>query len=173
MITNLNIKFSIKVKNILQERVNWRQQKRWRYVQVDYQLASSLHAVLNLQRASLLATCNRLVITDQAKQAMQTHPDVGLMIADLMQLARLWLCKMGASVDYHICYFGSRGRYWVARLANFLLESGFSFVVMRFGKPVGYAEVQKKNAWKLLELSSYLPLSSTYRYAWLIFRNFE
>ena len=37
--------------------------------------------------ASLLTTCSRLVII-KPEQAMQTHPDVGLVIADLLQLAR-------------------------------------------------------------------------------------
>ena len=38
--------------------------------------------------ASLLTTCNRLVII-KPEQAMRTHPDIGLVIADLLQLARL------------------------------------------------------------------------------------
>ena len=41
--------------------------------------------------ASLLTTCNRLVII-KPEQAMRTHPDIGLVIADLLQLARFWLC---------------------------------------------------------------------------------
>ncbi len=40
--------------------------------------------------ASLLTTCNRLVIV-KPEQAMQTHLDIGLVIADLLQLASL--CK--------------------------------------------------------------------------------
>jgi hypothetical protein len=77
------------------------------------QLAASLQlttcskpAVHNLQQvcgrqlaASLLTTCNRLDII-KLEQAMQTHPDIGLMIAsciksaaDLLQLARFWLCR--------------------------------------------------------------------------------
>ncbi len=42
--------------------------------------------------ASLLTTCNRLVII-KLEQAMRTHPDIGLVIADLLQLARFWLCR--------------------------------------------------------------------------------
>jgi hypothetical protein len=45
-------------------------------------------------------TCNRLDII-KPEQAMQTHPDIGLMIAscsksaaDLLQLARFWLCSL-------------------------------------------------------------------------------
>ena len=77
------------------------------------QLAASLQfaicsksAVHNLQQvcssqlaASLLTTCSRLVVI-KPKQAMRTHPDIGLMIAscsksaaDLLQLARFWLCR--------------------------------------------------------------------------------
>jgi hypothetical protein len=48
--------------------------------------------------ASLLTTCNRFDII-KPEQAMRTHPDIGLMIvsciksaADLLQLARFWLC---------------------------------------------------------------------------------
>ena len=41
--------------------------------------------------ASLLTTCNRLVII-KLEQAMRTRPDIGLVIADLLQLARFWLC---------------------------------------------------------------------------------
>ena len=41
--------------------------------------------------ASLLTTCNRLIII-KPEQAMRTHPDIGLVIADLLQLARFWLC---------------------------------------------------------------------------------
>ncbi len=40
--------------------------------------------------ASLLITCNRVVII-KPKQAMRTHPDIGLVIADVLQLARFWL----------------------------------------------------------------------------------
>jgi hypothetical protein len=46
-----------------------------------------------------LTTCNRLDII-KPEQAMRTHPDIGLMIAsciksaaDLLQLARFWLCS--------------------------------------------------------------------------------
>ena len=44
-----------------------------------------------------LATCNRLVII-KPEHAMRTHPDIGLVIADLviadlLQLARFWLCR--------------------------------------------------------------------------------
>ena len=41
--------------------------------------------------ASLLTTCNRLFII-KPEQAMRTHSDIGLVIADLLQLARFWLC---------------------------------------------------------------------------------
>ena len=41
---------------------------------------------------SLLTTCNRLVII-KPKQAMRTHPDIGWFIADLLHLARFWLCN--------------------------------------------------------------------------------
>ena len=41
--------------------------------------------------ASLSTTCNRLVII-KPEQAMRTHPHIGLVIADLLQLARFWLC---------------------------------------------------------------------------------
>jgi hypothetical protein len=78
------------------------------------QLASSLQfttcskpAVHNLNQvcssqlaASLLTTCNRLDI-NKSEQAMRTHPDIGLTIAsciksaaDLLQLARFWLCSL-------------------------------------------------------------------------------
>ncbi len=39
--------------------------------------------------ASLLTTCNRLVII-KAEQAMQTHPDIGWVIADMLQFARFY-----------------------------------------------------------------------------------
>ena len=42
---------------------------------------------------SLLTTWNRLVII-KPEQAMRTHPDIGVAIADLLQLARFWLCTM-------------------------------------------------------------------------------
>ncbi len=38
--------------------------------------------------ASLLTTCNRLVII-KPEQAMRTHPDIGLVIADLLQLLQV------------------------------------------------------------------------------------
>ena len=67
----------------------------------------SKSAVHNLQQfcssqlaASLLTTCSRLVVI-KPEQAMRTHSDIGLMIAtcsksaaDLLQLARFWLCIM-------------------------------------------------------------------------------
>jgi hypothetical protein len=28
----------------------------------------------------------------KSEQAMRTHPDIGLVIADFLQLARFWLC---------------------------------------------------------------------------------
>ena len=43
--------------------------------------------------ASLLTTCNRLFII-KPEQAMRTHPDIGLVIGDLLQLARFWLCTL-------------------------------------------------------------------------------
>ena len=60
----------------------------------------NLHQICSSQlAASLLTTCNRLDII-KPEQAMRTHPDIGLMIAsciksaaDLLQLARFWLCK--------------------------------------------------------------------------------
>ena len=55
------------------------------------QLASNLAACSSQLAASLLTTCNRLVII-KPEQAMRTHPDIGLVIADLLQLARFWLC---------------------------------------------------------------------------------
>ena len=55
--------------------------------------------------ASLLTTCSRLVVI-KPEQAMRTHPDIGLMIAtcskstaDLLQLARFWLCKFHEAID--------------------------------------------------------------------------
>ncbi len=41
--------------------------------------------------ASLLTTCNRLVII-RPEQVLRTHPDIGLVIRYLLQLARFWLC---------------------------------------------------------------------------------
>ncbi len=41
--------------------------------------------------ASLITTCNRLVIV-KPEQAMRTHPDIGLVIGDLLRIARFWLC---------------------------------------------------------------------------------
>ncbi len=46
--------------------------------------------------ARLLTTCNRLVMIKQ-EQAMRTHPDIGLVIADLLQLARFWLCSRNSA----------------------------------------------------------------------------
>ncbi len=44
--------------------------------------------------ASLLTTSNRLVIIMiKPEQVMRTHPDIGLVIADFLQLARLWPVK--------------------------------------------------------------------------------
>ena len=40
---------------------------------------------------SMLTTCNRFVII-KPEQAMRTHPNIGLMIADLLQLVCFWLC---------------------------------------------------------------------------------
>jgi hypothetical protein len=49
--------------------------------------------------ASLLTTCNRLVIV-KAVQAMRTHPDVSLVIGDLLQLARFWLCGTNTAIRH-------------------------------------------------------------------------
>ncbi len=43
--------------------------------------------------SSCLTTCNRLVII-KPEQTMRTDPDIGLVIADFLQLARFWLCKI-------------------------------------------------------------------------------
>ena len=43
--------------------------------------------------SSCLTTCNRLGII-KPEQAMRTDPDIGLVIADFLQLARFWLCKI-------------------------------------------------------------------------------
>jgi hypothetical protein len=55
-----------------------------------------------------LTTCNRLDIIKQ-EQAMGTHPDFGLMIvscvksaADLLQLARFWLCTLEQTVRVYM-----------------------------------------------------------------------
>ena len=57
----------------------------------------------NLQLVgSLLTTCNRLVII-KPKHAMQTHPDIGLVIADLLQLVRFWL-GMRSWVRFSRCH---------------------------------------------------------------------
>ncbi len=48
--------------------------------------------LLHQVAVSLLTTCNRLVII-RPEQAMRTHPDIGLVIADLLQLVRFWLCR--------------------------------------------------------------------------------
>ena len=64
--------------------------------------SSQLQQVFRSQlAASLLTTCSRLVII-KPEQAMRTHPHIGLMIAtcsksaaDLLQLARFWLCRAG------------------------------------------------------------------------------
>jgi hypothetical protein len=53
-------------------------------LQVDKTAFIKLACILQLA-ANLLKTCIRLVII---KQAMRTHPDICLVIADLMQLAR-------------------------------------------------------------------------------------
>ena len=45
--------------------------------------------------ASLLTTCNRLVI--MSEQAMRPHPDIVLVIADLLQLARFWLGSLSSA----------------------------------------------------------------------------
>ena len=63
----------------------------------------NLHQVCGYQLASsLMTTCIRLDII-KPEQAMRTHPDIGLMIAscsksaaDLLQLARFWLCSIDA-----------------------------------------------------------------------------
>jgi hypothetical protein len=64
------------------------------------QLAANLQFKLP---SSLLTPCSRLVII-KPEQAMRTHPDIGLMIgscnkpaADLLQLARFWLCIFSGS----------------------------------------------------------------------------
>ncbi len=44
-----------------------------------------------LERRDSLTTCNKLVII-KPEQAMRTHPDIGLVIGDLLQFARFWLC---------------------------------------------------------------------------------
>ena len=76
-------------------------------------------AVRNLQQvcssqlaASLLTTCSRLVVI-KPEQAMRTHPDIGLMIAtcsksaaDLLQLARFWLCIRSPLVN-NKCLFSA------------------------------------------------------------------
>ena len=49
--------------------------------------------------ASLLTTCNKLVII-KPEQAMRTHPDIGFVIADLLQLARFWLCSESYSIYF-------------------------------------------------------------------------
>ena len=76
----------------------------------------SKSAVRNLQQvcssqlaASLLTTCSRLVVI-KPEQAMRTHPDIGLMIAtcsksaaDLLQLARFWLCRIWGIIKAEVC----------------------------------------------------------------------
>ena len=47
----------------------------------------------------LLTTCNRLVII-KLEQATRTHPDIDLVIGDLLQLARFWLCILP---ELHCC----------------------------------------------------------------------
>ncbi len=54
--------------------------------------------------ASLLTTCNRLVII-KPEQAMRTHPDIGLVIADVLQLARFWLCRTLMTRQLHQRFF--------------------------------------------------------------------
>ena len=79
------------------------------------QLASSLHVVRNSQLASLLTTRNRLVII-KPERAMRTHPDIGLAIADLLQLARFWLCTMqlmNETTFLFLAYRRRRGYYRV------------------------------------------------------------
>ncbi len=44
------------------------------------------HACSSQLAASLLTTCNRLVII-KSEQAMRTHPDISLVIAELLQIA--------------------------------------------------------------------------------------
>ena len=53
--------------------------------------ASSLHAVRNLLEGSLLTNCDSLVII-KPERAMRTDLDIGVVIADLLQLAHFWLC---------------------------------------------------------------------------------
>ena len=68
----------------------------------------NLHQICSSQlAASLLTTCNRLDII-KPEQAMRTHPDIGLMIAsciksaaDLLQLARFWLCTVEQFYSVH------------------------------------------------------------------------
>ena len=56
------------------------------------QLVTSLWITRQLA-SSLLTTCNRLVVI-KLLQAMRTHPDIGLLSTELLQLARFWLCSV-------------------------------------------------------------------------------
>ena len=37
---------------------------------------------------------------------MRTHPDIGLVIADLLQLARFWLCILPSQINNHLLKHG-------------------------------------------------------------------
>ena len=111
------------------------------------QLAASLQfatcsksAVRNLQQvcssqlaASLLTACSRLVVI-KPEQAMRTHPDIGLMIAtcsksaaDLLQLARFWLCKVA---DVDVTLVGS----FINCLSGYREHKNFSLCLCESGR---------------------------------------
>ena len=77
------------------------------HLQTRYNLLKQLEASLwitsfdNQLATSLLTTCNRLVV-NKLSQAIRTHPDIGLLITSLLQLARFWLCIPGEENTFRI-----------------------------------------------------------------------
>jgi hypothetical protein len=102
----------------------------------------NLHQACSSQlAASLFTTCNKLDII-KPEQAMRTHLDIGLMIAsciksaaDLLQLARFWLCKhqqVNREFKLHVSGNGKRQvRSFWAKLSLNLFVSYFLSCVER------------------------------------------
>ena len=60
--------------------------------------------------SSLLTTWNRLVV-NKLLQAMRTHPDIGLLSTDLLQLACFWLCTSRVTAIHYSANESSSNDY--------------------------------------------------------------
>ena len=82
-----------KIKTTKSPNPGWIRQSHDTQLEMPVDETTCIMPAYSLQLAtSLLTTCNRLGII-KPEQAMRMHPDIGLVIGDLLQLARFWLCR--------------------------------------------------------------------------------